>query len=161
MRNGAMMAALFLAVPTMAQAQEVPMTRDGLNGAIAQYFAGADRNRDGRIDRAEAADALGLARSVLVAKRDDEPFTLDVGSDGRPRLLFNENGPLSQGGAIDALYRRTDGNGDGTLSLAEVQAAGRERFDAADADGDGVLDDKERAAAKDQLRALQRLLDGG
>lgn len=164
MRIGAILAALVLAAPPLAfpaMAQELPMTREGLDSAIAQYFAGADRNHDGRVDRAEAADALGFARSVLTAKRDDEPFTLDVGSDGRPRLLFNENGPLSQGGAIDALYRRTDRNSDGTLSLAEVQAAGRERFDAADTDRDGILDDKERAAAKQQLRSLQKILNGG
>jgi len=143
------------------RAQEFPVTREGLDSALAQYFAGADRNGDARIDRAEAADALGVARSVLTARRDAEPFTLDVAPDGRPRLLLNDRGPLGQGGMADALFRRADRDGDGTLSLAEVRAAGRERFDSIDTDRDGILDEGERGAAKRRLRLLGQLLGQG
>ncbi len=149
--------AVLLPVAPLA-AQQLPMSREGLDSALAQYFAGADRNRDGRLDRAETADAMGVARQLLTAQRDVEPFVMDVAPDGRPRLMLNENGPLSQGGAIDAIYRRTDRNSDGYLSLAEVQAAGRERFDAVDRDHDGLLDEKERAEAERQLGLFGRLL---
>ena len=150
-------ALIIAALPAAVAGQELPMTRAGLDSALAQYFAGADRNGDGRLDRAETAEILGYARSMLTAKRDEEPFVLDVGPDGRPRLTLNENGPLSQGGMADMLYRRTDSNGDGALSVAEVQAAGGEAFDLADRDHDGILDDREREAAKKKIGLLSRV----
>lgn len=152
-----LMAAALIA-PAMAAAQQLPMTREGLDGALAQYFAGADRNHDQRIDRGEAAEALGYARSFLTARRDAEPFVMDVGPDGRPRLSLNEKGPLSTGGMIDMAYRLADRDGDGMLSLAEVQAAGRMAFDAADKDHDGILDDAEREAAMEKLTLFRKVL---
>lgn len=148
------------ALPSIALAQELPMTREGLDSAIGQYFAGADRNGDGRLDREETAAILGFARSMLTARRDDEPFILDVAPDGRPRLSLNENGPLSQSGVADMLYRRTDADGDGALSLAEVRAVGREAFDLADRDHDGILDDQEREAAKKKIGLLTKVFGG-
>ena len=55
------------------------------------------------------------------------------------------------------LYRRTDADGDGTLSVAEVQAAGGEAFDLADRDHDGILDEAEREAAKKKIGLLSRV----
>lgn len=151
-----MIVALAAAIPL--KAQDLPMTREGLDNVLVQYFAGADRDHDGRLDRAEAAVALGYASQVLTARRDAEPFVMEVAPDGRPRISLNENGPLSRGGVIDLIYRRTDANGDGLLSLAEVQAVARERFDAVDADHDGILDDRERATAQRQIGFLQQIL---
>lgn len=152
------MALIAALIPAGVAAQELPMTREGLDSALAQYFAGADRNRDGRLDRAESADALGFARQILTAKRDIEPFVVDVAPDGRARLMLNDNGPLSQGGVIDMLYRLTDRDGDGGLSLAEVQTVGRARFDSVDHDHDGILDERERQAAQRQLGVVRELL---
>ncbi|KKC27745.1 EF-hand domain-containing protein [Sphingomonas sp. SRS2] len=152
------LATVLAAMPTIAAAQELPMTREGLDSALTQYFAGADRNGDGKLDRAETAAVMGFTRSMLTGKRDEEPFVMDVGPDGRPRLTLNENGPLSQGGMADMLYKRTDTNGDGALSVAEVQTAGREAFDLADRDGDGILDDAERAAAQKKIGLLSNIL---
>jgi hypothetical protein len=154
MRLGAMIAILSFAAP--AAAQELPMTSEGLNSALAQYFAGADRNQDQRIDRGEAADALGYARSLFTARRDPEPFTMDVAPDGSPRLTINENGPLGQGGMVEMAYRLADRDGDGLLSLTEVQAVGRTAFDAADGDHDGILDDQERKAAMEKLTLFRK-----
>ncbi|KQX25488.1 MULTISPECIES: hypothetical protein [unclassified Sphingomonas] len=154
MRLGAMIAILTAAAP--AAAQELPMTSEGLSSALAQYFAGADRNRDQRIDRGEAGEALGYARSLLTAKRELEPFTMDVAPDGTPRLSLNENGPLSTAGMVDMAYRLADRDGDQRLSLAEVQAVGRAAFDAADADHDGILDDQERQAAMEKLTLFRK-----
>jgi hypothetical protein len=158
MRFGAMIAMLCCAVP--AAAQELPMTREGLDSALAQYFAGADRNQDKRIDRGEAAEALGYARTLLTAKRDLEPFLMDVAPDGTPRLSLNEHGPLSTAGMVDMAYRIADRDGDGVLSLAEVQAAGRAAFDSADKDHDGILDDKERQAAMEKMALFRKVLGG-
>jgi|GEM_PF-6608631 len=151
------LALALMAWPVTTMAQELPMTRAGVDSALAQYFAGADRDGNGRLDRAETAEILGYARSMLAAKRDEEPFVLEVAPDGRPRLTLNENGPLSQGGMADMLYRRTDADGDGTLSVAEVQAAGGEAFDLADRDHDGILDEAEREAAKKKIGLLSRV----
>ena len=136
------------------------MSRAGLDTALGQYFAGADRSGDGRLDRAETAQALGYARSFLTAKRDAEPFSMDVAPDGRARLTINENGPLSRAGMIDAAYRLADRDGDGALSLAEFQSAGRLAFDAADKDRDGILDDAERTAVQGRIVTLKALLEG-
>lgn len=149
--------AMMLVGVSAAQAQQLPMTREGLDSAVGQYFAGADRNGDARLDRAETADALGLARNLLTARRDVEPFLLEEAPDGRVRLSLNANGPLSQGGVADLLYRAADRDGDGALSLTEVRIVARARFDAVDRDHDGILDEKERAAAEEQLNAAQWL----
>jgi hypothetical protein len=142
-------AALLLSAP--AAAQELPMTREGLDSALAQYFAGADRNHDNRIDREAAAEALGYARGFLTAKRDPEPFTMETAPDGSARLSINGNGPLSTAGMLDLAFRLCDRDGDGALSLAEIRAAGGAAFDAADQDHDGVLDERERQAAMEKL----------
>lgn len=147
-----------LVAMTPSQAQQLPMTREGLDSAVGQYFAGADRNGDGRLDRIETADALGLARGLLTARRDPEPFMMEEASDGRVRLSLNANGPLSQGGIADIVYRAADRDGDGALSLAEVRAVARARFDSVDRDHDGILDEKERAAAEEQMDLAQWLL---
>ncbi|RYG01205.1 MAG: hypothetical protein EON94_08150 [Caulobacteraceae bacterium] len=147
-------------LPSVVAAQELPMTREGLDSALAQYFAGADDDHDGRLDRAETAEALGYARTLMTAPRDDEPFVMDVGPDGRPRLTLNEKGPLGQGGLLDVVFRICDSNSDGALALAEVQAAGRRAFDTADKDKDGILDDQERQAAFETLKLFKGVLSG-
>ena len=153
--------ALVLALlSTAAAAQDLPMTRQGLDSALGQYFAGADDDHDGRLDRAETAEALGYARSLLTGERDAEPFVMDVAPDGRPRLTLNEKGPLSQSSMLDMVYRLADSDGDGALALAEVRAVGRRAFEAADRDGDGILDDRERQAAMDKLKLFRGVLSG-
>lgn len=133
------------------------MTREGLASALAQYFAGADRDRNGRLDRGETAEALGLARSMLTQRRDGPPLVMDVAPDGRPRLLLNEDGPLSRAGIFDLAYRLADRDGDDRLSLTEIQGVGRTAFDAADRDGDGILDETERQTAIEQLQLFRSI----
>ncbi len=147
-------------LPSALSAQELPVSREGLYSALAQYFAGADHDHDGKLDRGETAEALGYARTLMTAERDPEPFVMDVAPDGRPRLALNENGPLSQGGMLGLLYRLADRDGDGLLTVAEVQAAGGRAFDMADRDHDGLLDEKERQAAMEKLRLFRGVLSG-
>jgi len=151
---------ILAALSGTAVAQELPVTREGLIGALSQYFAGADRNDDGKLDRSETAEALGYARSLLTARRDPEPFVMDVTPDGRARLSINDKGPLGEGGMIDLAYRLADRDGDGLLALSEVQAVGRAAFDAADRDKDGILDDAERQAAMEKLRLFRGVVAG-
>lgn len=152
---------VFLALlSTATLAQELPLTREGLDSALGQYFAGADDDHDGRLDRAETAEALGYARSMLTGERDAEPLIMDVAPDGRPRLMLNEKGPLGQSGLLDMVYRLADSDGDGALALAEVRAVGRRAFEAADRDRDGILDDKERTAAMEKLKLFRGVLSG-
>ena len=149
------------ALPVAVLAQELPVTKAGLISALGQYFAGADRNGDGKLDRAETAQAMGYARSLLTEQRDPEPFVMDTAPDGSPRLALNDKGPLSQAGMIDLAYQLTDRDGDGLLSVSEVKAVGGAAFDAADRDGDGILDDAERQAAMAKLRLFRGVLSGG
>lgn len=152
------LAAVALIAACPAPAQELPMTAEGLNSALGQYFSGADRDQDQRIDRAEAAQALGFARSLLTAEREPEPFVMDVAPDGRPRLSLNEKGPLSTAGMVDIAYRLADRDSDDLLSLAEIHAVGRAAFAAADRDKDGILDETERAAAMEKLRLFKGVI---
>ena len=159
--HGLAPALLLLALGGPAMAQELPMTREGLDSVLAQYFAGADRDHDGKLDRAETATALGYARQLLTERRDAEPFVMDVAPDGSARLSLNQKGPLGRAGLLDMVFARADANGDGSLSLAEVQAVAHIAFDAADRDRDGILDDAERAAAQRHVGLLRGLLGGG
>jgi len=155
-----MLPALLLAAAVPVTAQYLPMTREGFADAAAQYFAGTDRNHDGKLDREEVAIALGVARVVLKQRREPELFEMDVGPDGRPRLSLNEKGPLGQGGRLDLLFAHVDRDHDGLLSVAEVQTIVRERFDALDRDGSGTLDDRESRVARAQFGGLVRILGG-
>jgi len=144
-------------LPAVATAQDLPATRAGLDEAVAARFAEADRNHDGLIDRAEAAQALGV---VLPAARPRSQalFDMDTGPDGRPRLSLRQDGPLGSGGMFDMLFGQIDRNRDGRITLAELQGAARARFDMADADHDGTLSRAEIAAARNQLGLLQQAL---
>lgn len=160
LRLSVMLAAIAV-LPTVsseAQAQQLPMTAAGLDAALVQYFMGADRNGDRRIDRPEAAEALGYARTLLTAKLDIEPFIMDVAGDGSARLSVNDKGPLSTAGMMDIAYRIVDRDGDGMLSIQEIQAAGRATFAAADRDHDGILDERERAAAVEKMTLFRKAL---
>ena len=127
-----------------------------------QHPASVDWNsrpiEDALRTRAEAAEAMGFARSMLTTEREPEPFVLGVAPDGRPRMSINANGPLSTAGMVDIAYRLADRDGDDRLSLAEVQAVGRTVFAAADRDHDGILDDSEREVAMEKLRLFRGVI---
>jgi hypothetical protein len=158
-RNFMLMTGLMV-LPAMAMAQDLPTTRAGLDSAVAARFAEADRNHDGVIDRGEAAAVLGIAANAARRPKSQALFDLRTGPDGRPQLSLNDDGPLSSGGMFDMLFTQIDRNNDGKLGLAEVQAAARTRFDAADTNHDGSLSQTELAAARNQLGLLQQALSG-
>lgn len=113
-------AALLLPIAGPAVAQQAPGSAPAVSseqdGELEARFAGMDRDGDGAVSQAE--------------------FTL-AATDGMRRLAAN-GGPaagavgtaglsLTAARAIDGLFAKLDGNGDGSLSLAEVRS-GRDRM---------------------------------
>ena len=61
-----------------------------------------------------------------------------------------------QGNHIERLFERMDADQDGSITKAEVEAAAVARFTEADANGDGLLDADEMAAAGEGRNAERR-----
>ncbi|HAC60269.1 EF-hand domain-containing protein [Parvibaculum sp.] len=69
--------------------------------------------------------------------------------------VISHAGP-GKGGHGARLFEQADTNGDGSVSMAEMQAASEERFAGADADGDGVLTKDEMRSAHENMRREYR-----
>jgi EF hand len=130
-------AAALLAVPALAQGgRERPnpdangdgiVTRAEVSSSVAARFAKMDANKDGKVDKAD--------REARMAARDGD------GREGKGK----RRGPA-----------RFDANGDGAISLAEMQAAALARFDRVDANKDGQLTETERQAMRGQMGGRKR-----
>lgn len=114
---------------TMVQAAVIAVTAGILSGgAWAGSMSGEallmfDDNRDAQVTAQEFTDEMGVMFGQM-----------DV--DGNGTLGSDE-----VTGIIDAdLFEGADANKDGTLSRAEFDAQIKRDFEAADKDGDGVLD---------------------
>jgi Ca2+-binding EF-hand superfamily protein len=110
-----------------------------------------DANKDGVIDRAEAAQAPRLAEKF------DQ---LDTDKDGKlsadERRQLRGTGQRGGTGAMHGRMQAADSDGDGRISRAEAQAAeagGSERFDQMDFNKDGYLDRADAQARAGQRRA--------
>ncbi|RVT92677.1 EF-hand domain-containing protein [Sphingomonas crocodyli] len=136
------------ATPLWAQADAVPRTRAALEQAISQRFTASDTNKDGAIDQAEAARALGMSPAAARAT----PFEYSIGADGRPQLRVSQEGAAA--GMLQMMFGQIDSNGDGKLQLGEAQAAARQRFDRADRNRDGTLSGAEIEAARAELAPM-------
>ncbi|MCP3969547.1 MAG: calcium-binding protein [Rhodobacteraceae bacterium] len=66
------------------------------------------------------------------------------------------NGPGEGRGGPVMLLERFDANGDGAVTLEEMQGAAAARFTEADTNGDGMLSAEEMAAAADAQRAKRQ-----
>lgn len=108
-----------LASPTvMAQGKDRTLEQELKSNA--SRFARVDTNSDGKLDAAER-----LAEATALAKRDGKPV------------------PSGKNGTFGT---SNDADGDGMLTLAEVETFIRARFAAQDANGDGVLNPAEKAS---------------
>ncbi len=144
---------------TAAVPEAMPTSRAALDTMVAQRFGTADTNRDGGIDRAEAAAALGMAAAQVARRPSNQPlFNLETGDDGRPRISLNDDGAMGSSGMLDILFNQVDRSRDGKLSQPEVQAAFRQRFDAADRNRDGVLSPAEMQSARGEIEMMRRSL---
>jgi len=143
----AVFAALMTGVPYAAYAQEAPpppgpggpggmmmradanhdgiLTREEMLADVDQRFSSMDTNHDGKIDAAER-DA---ARQATMARRD------------------GDGGGRGWGG------RR--GGGDGDITLDEQRAQATRRFDMADANHDGKIDQAERDAMRERMMQMR------
>src|SRR5262249_6075565 len=91
-----------------------------------QIIESCDKNKDGRIDRIEFLQCMKEAF-----------FFVDANKDGYVTL---EEYQQAIQGADPQRFARADRNHDGKVSLEEFLQAVNADFDAADKNGDGVLD---------------------
>jgi len=106
-----------------------------------------DANKDGAIDRAEAAKAPKLAAKFDQLDKDKDG---KLSADERPRLRDGRRQRGGHGGMMAA-----DADKDGRISRAEAQAAqakSADRFDEMDANKDGYLDRADMQARFAQRR---------
>jgi Tfp pilus assembly protein PilV len=112
----------------------------------AKRFASLDANGDGSISRAEW-DNQNADRA---AKRTARAAAGET-RDGKRQAMRGPGKRGGQHGMGGRMMRGTDGNK--AISLAEFQTAALARFDAADANKDGVVTAEERQAQRATWRA--------
>lgn len=128
------------------------VTREEALDAMRRLFGEADLDGDGRITDADLPPPLRGRNAIADAR---EPMAGDRGHDGR-RGQGRQRGSA---GAIQALYG-ADTNRDNVITVEEALAHAGRRFDRADRTKDGVLDGADRTAfAKEMLDyRVQRFL---
>lgn len=134
--------AALIAVPAMAQQGGMRhnpdsngdgiVTRAEVTAEVAKRFARMDVNKDGKLDRADREAAMA-ARGGEAAGQGERKR--GEGKRGEGKRGEGKRGPM-----------RADADGDGAVTLAEMQAGAVQRFDRADADKDGKLTKAEREA---------------
>lgn len=110
------------------------ITRAEVNADVAKRFARMDVNKDGKLNKAD--------REAAMAARGGEGAGEGAGKRGESKRGEGQRGDRAGG------MMRADSNGDGAVTLAEMQAAAAQRFDRADADNDGKLTQAERDALR-------------
>jgi Ca2+-binding EF-hand superfamily protein len=128
-----------LLVPVAAHAQ--------MGGRMADLFAGADTDHDGRISRAE-----------FVAARNAHFAQLDRNGDGVVSAAdFPRAAHIPAVKAkIDAMVAAADFNHDGAVTRAEMTNAPTTMFDTADTDHNGYVDQAELAAFRAKAQTMSR-----
>jgi Ca2+-binding EF-hand superfamily protein len=154
-----------------AFARGADTTRDQIEQRTAAAFARMDANNDGVLDAADR-DARKAQRGERRAQRLQARFDkLDADKDGaisraefdapRERVAknaragkrFGHRGHRFGGFAARGLFKA---DGDKSMTQAEFTAAALERFDRADANGDGTVTRAERREAFKALRDQRR-----
>lgn len=117
-----------------------------MGGRLADMFAGADTNHDGRISRAE----FSTSRNARFAELDRNHDGL-ISSADFPRMSAF---PAAKA-KIDALITGADANHDGVVTREELASAPTTMFDLADTNHDGFVDQAELAAFRANARAMR------
>jgi hypothetical protein len=119
-----------------------------MGGRLADMFAGADSDHDGRISRAEFVAARNARFVELDRNRDGVISAADF-----PRLAAFATAKAK----LDALMTGEDANHDGMVTREELANAPTTLFDMVDTNHDGFVDQSELAA----FRANARTMRGG
>lgn len=156
-----------LAMPAAANAQHRGHTADTdgdktvtlaeHDAAVAKRFAKMDGNGDGLVTEAEmktAHEARKQKRAERMGERKAkmERRMAEATPEQRARMdemrakraEMRELKREHRAERHDAMWAKTDTNGDGAISLGEFQAHARERFDRMDANDNGQIDADER-----------------
>lgn len=125
------------------------LTLAELRAGIADRFQKMDANADGKVDEAERA-ALQEARKerweARKAKMAERGVERPERSQRGERPHRGERGERGKRGNLDA-------NGDGSITLAELEAPAVERFQRMDTNGDGTVTKAEHEAARAAMKA--------
>ncbi|MEI9926672.1 MAG: ca2+ sensor protein [Sphingomonas sp.] len=114
----------------------------------------ADANHDGVVTKDEVLADVGARFAKLDANHDGKISAEEREAyAGAMRERMAQRGPGGPGGRG---MGRVDTDGDGTISLAEMQAQATERFDRVDTNHDGKIDQAERDAARERMMAMMR-----
>lgn len=122
-----------------------------------QMLARIDTDGNGAISKAER-EAAREARQVKRAEWREERGIEDKARDGKRGkrgmrgMRGGNRGQMGGGG----MMMRADANGDGRLTLAELQSHALARFDRVDTNSDGTISDAERKAAHEARQAERR-----
>jgi Ca2+-binding EF-hand superfamily protein len=120
---------LMIAKPAQAQT----------GGRMSAMLDNADTDHDGRVTRAEYIEARKAMFDKLDRNHDGVVSPDDFGRLKRFRPKAADK--------IELFIKATDGDHDGRVTRAELDAAPTIMFDRMDANHDGAIDNNERAAA--------------
>lgn len=158
-----------------------PMTRADVEARAKARFAEMDANKDGAVTQAEIADTrtehMSKMQGEMFTKMDADkngsisraefdahhqhmmsdgmapPPMADHGGMKRKHMGHGEGGKGRMGRMEDRMLGMTDANKDGIVTEAEATQAALARFDKVDTDKDGSINDAERKAAREMMRA--------
>ncbi|WP_448502336.1 hypothetical protein [Sphingomonas sp.] len=139
----AALGATMLAGTAMATQTPAPQQAPG---ALQQRMA-PPATRAEAIQRADAMfDRLDTNRDGIVTAAERQ-----AAREARAERLEARGKAMGKRG--ERMMQRRDANRDGNISREEFRAAAVERFDRIDANRDGRIDETERAAAREQMKA--------
>lgn len=143
-----------------ASAQPDDQTRAEAAAKAREHFARMDVNKDGKLDEADRGahhqqmaagmfDRVDTDRNGSISREEWNAGAARLAEAHRPG---DERGHMLKMRRPAMLPMGADADGDQAVTLKEFEAQALQRFDAADADGNGALSPGERQAARGLTR---------